>query len=562
MTESDLDRYLYGDLYINNRINTSNGNGGNGLNEANEMVKLDSVRIQFTKSSSQLMHSGQNSPDESNVMINFNDQQRSNGNQVVDPDHEAKILLKNISSKADYTTIGKIILPILTFLDDNKPNGWELSQFVRGIFLIVMYNVKQQHAIVIKELIKHIDSHRNSSAQLKCHILRTINVCIGIAAMQSVGTAGQIIEIFTNLLKHLNFSVEKAFNLKSQLINRQQASKTGEINADLAEEQKLQREIIKSMGQFTSNLPDYAKNDVFMFIARQINSQQFNYNDLAPVQSNDQLNSKDQLNSQIRARYFECLHEICTRYKPSQLFSAFTSGQFLDDILKLTLVNDWVSRRKAHEILHLLLDKYQILEKIKRIKPALFSTPEFSTSSYSLKSESADKEATKSANTYQLTRNQSYLSQLELDDLRLDISREDIHFMRKNGRTFLAHLNENIFLSNNRRENYESVYITVCLFLIGLYSEKEFLVDLIRFGFHMQELALLNHDEASFSFTAQCNVHKFVCAYFLLLSKSSRLPEFYKYCSAMCDLRKRKDLYKFVFPEYILLDQIGSYFLY
>lgn len=155
------------------------------------------------------------------------------------------------------------------------------------------------------------------------------------------------------------------------------------MNQELNEEQKLQKEIIRSMGQFTSNLPDYAKNDVFMFIARQINSQPFNYADLAIVNnSNDQqqqqtnntsLSPKDQLSSQLRAKYFECLHEICNKYRPSQLFSAFTSGQFLDDILRLTLVSDWASRRKAHEILQLLLDKYQLLDKIRILKPSLFA---------------------------------------------------------------------------------------------------------------------------------------------------------------------------------------------
>jgi hypothetical protein len=130
------------------------------------------------------------------------------------------------------------------------------------------------------------------------------------------------------------------------------------------------------MGQFTSNLPDYAKNDVFMFIARQINSQQFTYADLALSQADQQQqssapNSKEQ---QLRSKYFECLYEICTRYRPSQLFSAFTSGQFLDDILRLTLVNDWASRLKAHEILHLLLDKYRLLDKIRAIKPSLFAS--------------------------------------------------------------------------------------------------------------------------------------------------------------------------------------------
>lgn len=140
----------------------------------------------------------------------------------------------------------------------------------------------------------------------------------------------------------------------------------------------------------------------------------------------------------------------------------------------------------------------------------------------------------------------------------MNTSREDIHFMRKNGRAFLAHVNEGLFLANNRRENFESIYLTVCLFLIGLFNEKEFLGDLIRFGFHLQELALLNHDEAQFTFASQCNVHKFVCAYFLLLSKSSGLAEFYKYTSAMCDLRRRKEYFKFIYPDYLLLDTVGA----
>jgi hypothetical protein len=141
----------------------------------------------------------------------------------IDPDHEAKMLLRTLASKADFTTISKIAVPVLTFLDDNKKNGWECAKVVRCIFLILMYNIKQQHAIVIKELLKHLDSHINSPAQLKIYIIRTIVLSIKIAAMQSVGTTGQIIEIYTNLLKHLNSSVEKTFALKAQLINKKVA---------------------------------------------------------------------------------------------------------------------------------------------------------------------------------------------------------------------------------------------------------------------------------------------------------------------------------------------------
>ena len=157
-----------------------------------------------------------------------------------------------------------------------------------------------------------------------------------------------------------------------------------------------------------------------------------------------------------------------------------------------------------------------------------------------------------------VTRNQTYLSQLELNESNLSTSKEDMHFMRKYGTIFLAHLNENLFLANNRRENYESIYLTAGLFLIGLFNEKEFLIDLVRFGFHVQELALLNQEHAAFTFMSQCSVHKFVAAYFLLLGKISGLDELQEYCSEICSVRRRKDLFKFVYPEYILLETAAS----
>ena len=146
--------------------------------------------------------------------------------ELVDPDHEAKMLLKNLASKADYITINKIVIPILTFLDSNKQNGWEHSKFVRCIFLIVMCNVKQTHAIVIKELLKHFDSHINSSPMLKICMLRAICLCIRISASEPVGSPIQIIELFTHLIKHLKPSVEKSQSLRGQLLSKKTDSST------------------------------------------------------------------------------------------------------------------------------------------------------------------------------------------------------------------------------------------------------------------------------------------------------------------------------------------------
>jgi hypothetical protein len=583
----NLDRYLYGDFYFHIKRSQSNQNGFQ-QNDPNrddigsvdsDEVNLDTAdhdnikaRYHRTNRNDDInldqsaavaaaeaeLGTPQSSSNEGGPMYNG---KNVNNIDIIDPDHEAKWLLKLLAAKADYITITKIITPVLAYLDDNSAHngasGWEHSDFMRSIFLIIMYNVKQQHAIVIKELIKHLDSHKVSNAKLKCCIIRAISTCIRIAAMHSVGTTGQIIEIFTNLLKHLYFSVEKVFKRKTL----QKSGGTFSSNSinELDEQEKLQHEIIAAMSSFTFHLPDFSKNDIVTLIARQINSQQFNYIDLAAIQnnktsSNTQMVNMEQLNAQIRAKYFECLHEICLNYRPSQTFGAFTTITFLEDILRLTLVADWKSRCRAHEILHHLLDKHQILAKIKKLKPTLFNEKKIDS---------------KDSKPIIKTRNQTILSQLNLrneivDDsqptssliggLRLITSREDVHFMRKHGTFFMAHITENLFLVNNQPSNFHSIYLTAALAIIGLFNEHEFLVELIRFAFHVQELALLNHAQKVFTFEAACMIHKFVCAIFLLLSKSSGIAGLYQYCSDMCDLRKQSHLYPFLYPEYIELN--------
>jgi hypothetical protein len=381
------------------------------------------------------------------------------------------------------------------------------------------------------------------------------------------------------------------------------------MQAELSEEQRLQAQIINAMGQFTSNLPDYAKSDVVMLLARQINSQQLQHHttinnhhhgghmigaaitSAATAALNNDSSStthREQLQFQLRTRYFDCLHEICSKYKPAQCFSAFNIGsQFLEDILRLTLVSDWSLRRKAHETLQQLMDKHQLLAKIRRLKPGLFVSSSPSASNLpaassgivtvnNKSSSSLSEHVNKSGSSVSLnhngesatpasakkslaTRNQTYLSQLDLSELTKFSSgqsmlREDTQFMRKYGRIFLAHLNETLFLANNRRENFETIYLTASLFLVGIYAEAEFLVDLIRFCFHVQELALLNAEQAQFTTQLQCGVHKFVCALFLLLAKSSGLAELHNYCSDVCDWRRKRHLFRFVYPEYILLE--------
>ena len=528
--EEELAEYIYGDLYTSTRLRSSMDN----QKEEKEMNQGEyEIKIEYSKRNSDLVH-------EESVVIGLKENRSAQINEPLQPEHEAKCLLRNICAKADYTTISKIVVPILNFLDDNRQHGWDLTKFVRCTFLIVIYNVRQQHAFVVRELLKHLDSHRNSAALLKCKIIRTIILCTKISAMQSVGTTGQIIDIFNNLLKHLNISVEKADNL--------------------TDENKLQKEIISAMRQFAENMPDYAKNDILVFFARQINTQQFScFDQNSSVQQTQDKNELELLNGRKRAKYYECLYEICTKYRPVQLFGAFGSQQFLDDSLKLILVSDYASRKKANEILQLLIDKYKMLDRIQLLKPIVYKVPLLvKASTLSLSESNASLNNNRLANG-RLSRNQTFLSQISLDDkTKFWSSRDDTMFMRKYGRAILSHFTEYLFIGNNRRDNYESAFITMYLLVIGFLNDSEFLIDFIRFGFYLQELALLNHDSATFTFSLQCSVHKFICAYFLLVCKASQMVDLYQYASEICDMRRRKDLYKFVYPEYLLVEWAGG----
>jgi hypothetical protein len=422
-----------------------------------------------------------------------------------DPSYEAKQLLKEISSKADYITITRIVRPLLTYLDTN--NAWQQLDFIECVFKTVMYNVKQQHAIIIKELIKHLDSHRNSEATMKRFIIKAISICIQISALNSVGTTANIIDIFTNLLKHLNFSLEKSFNSLSEVNNRE-------------EEIKFQNEILATMVEFTSQLPDYAKNDVITFITRQMTSHQYTYNELQQQQQEQQqqdrrvANLKEQLNEQMRGKYLDALYEICSNYKPMQVFGAFTNVVFLEDILRLTLMFDPASRRKSCEILHYLLDKHSVLNRIKQFQKRIGGGIMFDLFDYDLKP-----------------------------------SKEDIHFMKKNGKLFLSHLNESLFIRSNSKQNFENIFITMLLFLMGI-NDKEFLIDLIAFGLHIQYLTLVNYKELSFSL--KCEIMSFLTAYFDLIARLNvNFNGLNQYINKIIGIRKSQYYYKYLMASYV-----------
>src|SRR5690606_34918104 len=66
--------------------------------------------------------------------------------------------------------------------------------------------------------------------------------------------------------------------------------------------------------------------------------------------------------------------------------------------------------------------------------------------------------------------------------------RYDLNFIKKHGHDILVHIYNNIQLSNNTRDNFDSIYTTMALICIEMNSE-EVLIDLLRLTFAIQELA-------------------------------------------------------------------------
>lgn len=398
---------------------------------------------------------------------------------------EAQNLLKEISLKTDFTTITRVVKPTIDYFELNQQ--WENINFVSCVFETLMYNVRQQQSIIIKELLRHLDSHRNSNAKFKMYLLKVFSLCIQISVTHSIGTTAQIIEIISNLLKNLNLSIEKS-----------------SINRD--DEIEFQNEILHTMKEYTSNLPDYAINDVIMFITRQINTRTFNYNDLQP-QLNNRLNTTN--DDLLKNKYLDALYEICTKYKSAYVFGAFSSEKFVEDILCLTLIYDSKLRLKAHEIIQFLLNKNKL-------------------------------------NLHNTHINKMPL--IDLFDMKLQPNKEDLHFMRKYGRLFLGHLNEGLFLANNTKANYESLFKIMSLFLNGV-IDKQFLIDFLLFGLYVQELTLLNYDQLKFQFKYLIN--GFLTGYFALIAKMNLNSQVNDYINKIIDYRKTSEHAKYLYPEYI-----------
>jgi hypothetical protein len=400
-----------------------------------------------------------------------------------EPSSEAELLLKELSGKVDYTTITRVIKPILVYMDTND-NAWTHEPFIKCVFETVMLNVKQQHAIVIKELMKHLDANRTTIAHIKTCILQATSTCLQISAMQSVGTTSQFIDIFTNLLKHLNYSLENNFLQTNETAN----------TSKIQDEVSFQNKVLEVMKTFTSQLPDYAKNDLIMLLTRQINTQQFTYNIINKVEEQQQA-IKQRLNEVVRNKYLDALGEICSNYKPINVFStAFASVQFLEDILRLTIMYDSESRNKSQRILHYLLDKNHYIDS-------------FAVS---------------------IEKNTSILDSIKFN---VKQTKDDLSFMRKYGRLFLSHVNEALFISTNTKDNYKMIFMTLCLFLVGTYDE-EFLIDFVCFGIHVQNLALINF--ADIGDEQKISIQSFLTVYFDLLSRLSSLPLLSDYVEQVC----------------------------
>ncbi|XP_072269331.1 protein EFR3 homolog A [Pyxicephalus adspersus] len=171
---------------------------------------------------------------------------------IWEPQHMDKIvpsLLFNMQRTEDNDSL------LCRHLDHHKL--WESNEFAVSCFKIIMYSIQAQYSHhVIQQILGHLDFHKKDSPRIRAGIVQVLLEAVAIAAKGSIGPT--VLEVFNTLLRHLTLSVD--FELGDR------RSSSGSANTKESDERIVQNAIIQTIGFFGSNLPDYQRSEIMMFI--------------------------------------------------------------------------------------------------------------------------------------------------------------------------------------------------------------------------------------------------------------------------------------------------------
>uniref|UniRef100_A0A8D0GSB1 EFR3 homolog A n=1 Tax=Sphenodon punctatus TaxID=8508 RepID=A0A8D0GSB1_SPHPU len=420
------------------------------------------------------------------------------GEREVNPTVLAENCFRELLGRATYGNMNNAVRPVFAHFDHHRL--WDPNEFAVSCFKIIMYSIQTKYSNhVMTEILRHLDARKRDFPRVRAGIIHVLLQAVAVAAKGSIGPT--VLEVFNTLLRHLRFSVDFELGDRHNSIS---SSSLG-TNSRESDERIVQNAIIQTIGFFGSNLPDYQRSEIMMFIMGKV-----------PVLGGtSQTLDKSQLGNlgirRIQIMLLRSLIMVTSGYNAKTIASALPAP-FLDPLLSPSLMEDFELRQLVLEILHNLIDRHDNRAKLRGIR----IIPDVS----------------------------------DLKIKRDKILRQDVAFMKKHGQQLYRHIYLGCKEEDNVQKNFELLYTTLALITIELANE-EVVIDLIRVAIALQDIAILNED--NLPMFNRCGVLALVAAYLNFLSQMIAVPAFCQHIIRVIETRSMEapDL----LPEIIFRDR-------
>ncbi|XP_077470633.1 protein EFR3 homolog A isoform X2 [Stigmatopora argus] len=439
------------------------------------------------------------------------------------PSTLAESCFRELLGRAAYGNMNNAVRPVLVHLDNH--HLWEPNEFAVSCFRIIMYSIQAQHSHhVIQQVLGHLDTHNKNTPRVRAGIVQVLLETVAIAAKGSVGTiqeckAGDaadseqatppnlwlgptVLEVFDTLLKHLRMSVDLELGESSRRSSACSAS-SGRVKE--SDERIVQNAIIRTVGFFGGNLPDYQRAEVMMFIMGKVPV----YG--TPCHALDTVKIGHMGTKRIQTMLLSSLIMVTSGFKSKSMSGALPSP-FLDPLLSISLMEDGELRQLVLEILHNVMDRHDNRAKLRGIR----IIPDVAA----------------------------------LKIKREKISKQDVAFMKKHGQQLYRHIYLGCKEDDNAHKNFELLFTTLAVLTIELANE-DVVVELARLAVALQEMALST--EENLSMWLRCSVLALVAAYLNFLGQMIANTAFCQHVSKVIELRNMDAPY--LLPEHVFRDK-------
>ncbi|KAI5734090.1 hypothetical protein M8J77_002278 [Diaphorina citri] len=328
------------------------------------------------------------------LLYNMHHEMTSDGSQM------AETCLRELIGRAAFGHVKGVVGPVLNHLDMHRL--WPPKDFAYQVFRILVFSVQSQYSyLIIESLLVHLNKHASSSYEVKTKIADVLAKIIKIIATNVIGST--VLEITNSLLDHLKLSV-----------------------CEDKEQELYEKALLTSIGELASNLPDYQKSEIMMFIVSKVN-----------VQSN----------ASVQKTYLRALYVVSMKFTNVNMDRTFPRS-FLDPVFNMMLSEHAELRILVQTVFHNLLDRHGNGEKF----------------------------------------NEMVLVTEQMDVISEYPSKADTLFLRKYGVQLFRSIFTSLEYSNNTPENYKVTYKTLALICCELVSSEN-VSDFVTFTMNIQEMA-------------------------------------------------------------------------